>query len=123
METFPNYLSQIENKLHREKIEEIFKWIIKKYPELKPKIAWNQPMFTHHETFIIGFSISKNHIAITPEKAGITYFSKDIIASGYEHTMMLMKIKWESPVDYNLLEKMINYNIIDKEKCTTFWRK
>ncbi|QCB29216.1 hypothetical protein [Corynebacterium endometrii] len=31
--------------------------------ELGCHIAWNQPMFTHHDTFIIGFSHAKKHMA------------------------------------------------------------
>ncbi|MCQ4950818.1 hypothetical protein NE646_14380, partial [Bittarella massiliensis] len=41
------------------------------FPDLTPKIAWNQPMFTDHGTFIIGFSAAKAHLAVAPERAGI----------------------------------------------------
>ncbi len=122
METFKEYLSLIDHTEHRAKIEEIFKWIMNKFPMLKPRIAWNQPMFTDHGTFIIGFSISKQHLAVTPEYAGITRFSKEINDAGYEHSKMIMRIKWDDPINYDLLEKMIHYNIVDKAKCTTFWR-
>lgn len=33
------------------------------------------------------------------------------------------ELKWNQPVDYPLLEKMIDFNIQDKANCTTFWRK
>jgi len=122
METFKEYLSLIDHTEHRNKTEEIFKWIMNRFPELMPKIAWNQPMFTDHGTFIIGFSISKQHLAVTPEYAGIIRFSKEIIDAGYEHSKMIMRIKWDDAVNYELLEKMIHFNIVDKAKCTTFWR-
>ncbi|NRG47411.1 iron chaperone, partial [Bacillus sp. CRN 9] len=32
-------------------------------------------------------------------------------------------MKWDSPVDFSLLEKMIEFNILDKADCSTFWRK
>ncbi len=54
-----------------------------------PKIAWNQPMFMDHDTFIIGFSIAKQHLAVAPEKAGIDYFSDEIVKAGYGHTKQL----------------------------------
>lgn len=88
-----------------------------------PKIAWNQPMFTDHGTFIIGFSIAKHHLAVAPERAGIIRFSDEIVQAGYEHTKELIRIRWDGPVDYSLLEKMIEFNIMDKADCSTFWRK
>ncbi|MFJ6413204.1 iron chaperone [Terribacillus saccharophilus] len=123
MEAFAEYLAQIDNPQHRERTEEVLKWVAEKYPNMEKKIAWNQPMFTDHGTFIIGFSIAKQHLAVAPEKAGIDHFSDDIVQAGYDHTKQLVRIKWDGPVDYSLLERMIEFNITDKADCTTFWRK
>lgn len=123
MQVFADYLAQIDNPQHQERTEEVLNWVAEKYPNLEPKIAWNQPMFTDHGTFIIGFSIAKQHLAVAPEKAGIDYFSDDIVQAGYDHTKQLVRIKWDGPVDYSLLERMIEFNITDKADCTTFWRK
>lgn len=123
MDVFADYLKGIDNPDHRARMEEIFAWIVGKFPNLKPKIAWNQPMFTDHDTFIIGFSASKQHMAVAPEKAGIVRLSEDIVQAGYDHTKELVRIRWDGPVDYSLLEKMIEYNIEDKADCSTFWRK
>ncbi|PAD20160.1 iron chaperone [Terribacillus saccharophilus] len=123
MEAFAEYLAQIDNPQHRERTEEVLKWVAEKYPNMEQKIAWNQPMFTDHGTFIIGFSIAKQHLAVAPEKAGIDHFSDDIVQAGYAHTKQLVRIKWDGPVDYSLLERMIEFNITDKADCTTFWRK
>lgn len=123
MEVFAEYLDNIENPGHRGRVEEVLEWIIKTFPELVPKIAWNQPMFTDHGTFIIGFSISKQHLAIAPEKVVIDSFSDEIVQAGYDHTAQLMRIKWNSPVNFSLLEKIIKFNIVDKAECATFWRK
>jgi uncharacterized protein len=122
MIAFADYLDQIDNPQHRERTEEVLKWVAEKYPNMKPKIAWNQPMFTDHGTFIIGFSIAKQHLAVAPEKAGIDHFSDDIVQAGYEHTKQLVRIKWDGPVDYSLLERLIEFNITEKADCTTFWR-
>lgn len=123
MQIFAEYLAQIDNPQHRERTEAVLNWVAEKYPNLEPKIAWNQPMFTDHGTFIIGFSIAKQHLAVAPEKAGIDHFSDDIIQAGYDHTKQLVRIKWDAPVDYSLLERMIEFNITEKADCTTFWRK
>ena len=50
-------------------------------------------MFTDHGTFIIGFSIAKNHLAVAPESAGINHFSDEIVQAGYDHTKQLVRIR------------------------------
>ena len=123
MEVFKEYLSLIVDPQQRVRTEEIFTWINEEFPTLIPKIAWNQPMFTDHDTFIIGFSIAKQHLAIAPERAGIIHFSDEILQAGFEHTNQLVKFRWDSPVDFELLRKIIEFNITEKKDCTTFWRK
>lgn len=123
MEVFAEYLEKIDNPLHRDRTEEVLTWVMNKFPNLVPKIAWNQPMFTDHDTYIIGFSISKQHLAVAPETVGINHFSEEIVQAGYDHTKQLVRIPWVSEVNYTLLEKMIEFNIFDKADCSTFWRK
>ncbi|WP_285768355.1 iron chaperone [Peribacillus sp. SI8-4] len=123
MEVFAEYLDNIANQEHRERTEEVLAWVTGTFPNLAPKIAWNQPMFTDHGTYIIGFSVAKHHLAVAPETAGINHFSDQIVQAGYDHTKQLVRIRWDVPVDFRLLEKMIEYNMIDKADCSTFWRK
>ncbi|WP_317765313.1 iron chaperone [Pediococcus ethanolidurans] len=72
MNTFAEFISAIEDPKHRARVEEVLTWVSETFPQLKTRIAWNQPMFTDHGTFIVGFSISKKHMAFTPEEAGIS---------------------------------------------------
>ncbi len=123
IEIFSGYLAKIEKLQHRKRIGEVLDWVIKNFPNLTPKIAWNQPVFTDHGTFIIGFSAAKGHLAAAPEKACILRFSGDIQQAGYEHSKELIRMKWDSPVNYSLLAKIIAFNISDKADCKTFWRK
>lgn len=122
MEVFAEYLANIANPQHQARTEEVLAWVILKFPHLEPKIAWNQPMFTDHGTFIIGFSIAKHHLAVAPEKAVINHFSDTIVQAGYNHTQQLVRIQWDKPVDFSLLETLIEFNILDKADCSTFWR-
>lgn len=122
MEEFAEYLAKIDNPVHRAATEEVLAWVIQEFPQLTPKIAWNQPMFTDHGTYIIGFSVSKAHLAVAPEKAGMDHFADAIKQGGLDHTKLLVRMKWTSPVDYTILRQMIEYNIADKADCTTFWR-
>lgn len=74
MEVFAEYLARIDNPQHRARTEEVLAWITKKFPHLMPKIAWNQPMFTDHDTFIIGFSVAKQHLAVALKRQGLIIF-------------------------------------------------
>ena len=123
MEVFAEYLENIDNPQHRDRMEEVLTWVHEAFPTMLPKIAWNQPMFTDHGTFIIGFSVSKLHLAVAPEQITINHFEGEIVKAGYDHTKQLMRIKWNAPVDYSLLERIIAFNMIEKAVCSTFWRK
>lgn len=123
MKVFAEFLAGIDDPIHQEKTEEVFIWIKNKYPNLKEEIKWNQPMFTSHGTFIIGFSVSKKHLAVSPESVTITHLKDDIVKAGYNFTKELIRIPWNSPVEFSLLEKMIEFNISDKADSSTFWRK
>lgn len=122
MEVFAEFLDSIDNPQHQERMREVLSWVMKQFPNLTPTLKWNQPMFTDHGTYIIGFSISKKHMAVSPEQAGMVRFSDEISKVGYDQTKEIVRIPWDRPVDYSLLEKMVEFNIMDKAGCTTFWR-
>ena len=123
MTSIEEYLATIDNSEHRQRIEKILDWIASEFSDLELQIKWNQPMFVDHGTFIIGFSLAKNHISVAPEKAGMRQFADEIAESDYNPASELFRIKWGQPVNYRLLEKMIKFNIDDKADCQTFWRK
>ena len=123
MDTLDDYLAQLTAPEQRARMAEVLAWAAERFPELVPRIAWNQPMLTHHGTFIMGFSASKKQMAVAPERAGIERFSAEISRAGFEHTRELIRMPWNRPVDYALLERMIAYNMLQKADCATFWRK
>lgn len=116
------FLSNIQKPVHRAKLEEILMWIEHRYPELKPEFKWNQPMFTHHGTFIIAFSVSSNHLAIAPERKGILQFEDEFKQKKKKYSKMLLIYPFDQPFDFDLLAKIIDYNIADKANINSFWR-
>lgn len=120
---FAKYLTGIDNLDHRDRTEEVLAWVANKFPNLEQQIKWNTPMFSDHGTFIIGFSTAKHHLSVSPEEAGIAHFADAIEQAGYSATKGLFRIPWNGPVNYDLLEKMIEFNIQDKAEFTNFWRK
>ena len=123
METFDEYLTFIDDEEMRQKLSDIYQHVEKTFPELGKRIAWNQPMYTDHDTFIIAFSAAKNHVSVAPEKAALRKFKDDIEGADYDLLKETFKIKRKQPVNYGLIDAMIRFNIEDKKDCTTFWRK
>ena len=122
MNTHKEFIDQIDEPDKRGRVRMILDHIKERYPQLKEEIKWNQPMFSDHGTYIIGFSISKGHISLSPEAHTLDIFDEEIKKSGYERTKMTMKIKWKEKVDLDLIDRMIDYNIEDKKDMTRFWR-
>ena len=88
----PIFLSNFKNSIIKFKLEPIFEQIQKEFPNLTVELKWNQPMFIMNGTFIIGFSVAKNHISIAPEAVTMAIFTNDIKAANYEATNNLFKI-------------------------------
>ncbi len=123
MNMFDDFLGQIENEQHRSFTKEVLDWVLKHYPNLVFRIGWNQPMFTDHGTFILGFSVAKKHLAVTPEQAGIKHFASEFEQAGLSYSSMIVRFPYDRPFNFELLAKMIEFNLEDKKDCTTFWRK
>lgn len=122
MDTFNTFLETIDNDKYRTTLSEVLNWIADTFPNLETTIKWNQPMFTDHGTFIIGFSVAKQHFSIAPEAKALNEYAQQIEAAGYSQTNNLFRIKWSQDIDYALLKDIIQYNIEDKSNCDTFWR-
>lgn len=120
---FSPVLEKITIQEHRSRVEEVINWVESNYPNLGKRIAWQQPLFTDHETFILGLKPSKKHLTINPEVAGIEHFAQEIDDAGYSRQTMTFAILWDQEVNYKLLEAIIDWQIEDKANTTTFWRK
>lgn len=66
IKTLDEYLATIPNDDNRARTVEVLDWVSHIFPELELRIAWNQAMFIHHGTYIIGFSAASKHMAVPP---------------------------------------------------------
>lgn len=122
MKTFEEYLESLKLKEQRDKLSEIMNWVDENYPQLEHRIAWNSPNYTHNKTFIIGLSAAAKHISINPEPQAMAVFAEKINRSGYSQTQSIFRIRLGDKIDFTLIKEIIDYNILDKKDCTTFWR-
>ena len=92
------------------------------YPELELCIAWNQPMFTHHGTYIVEFSAASKHIAMAPERATMIHFEPVMRERGTDFGKMFARQPWNNPFDYELLNAFIQHQLAAKQDVTSLWR-
>ncbi|MGB4984593.1 MAG: DUF1801 domain-containing protein [Erysipelotrichaceae bacterium] len=122
MKTFEDYLVSLKTKEQKDKITEIINWIDENYPQLEKRIAWNVPNYVYKNTFILGLSVSTKHISINPEPQTMMVYSDRIKNSGYSQTSNIFRILLSDKIDFPLIQQIIDYNILEKEGCNTYWR-
>lgn len=102
IKTLDEYLETIPNDDNRARMVEVLEWVSHNFPELELRIAWNQPMFTHHGTYIIGFSAAPKHMAMAPERATMIHFEQVMRERGTDFGTMFARQPWNKPFDYQL---------------------
>ena len=122
IKTLDEYLATIPNDDNRARMVDVLVWVGLTYPELELRIAWNQPMFTHHGTYIIGFSAASKHMAMAPERATMIRFEPVMRERGTDFGKMFARQPWDKPFDYELLDAFIQHQLAEKQDVTSFWR-
>ena len=120
--TLDEYLATIPNDANRARMVDVLVWVGLTYPELELRIAWNQPMFTHHGTYIIGFSAASKHMAMAPERATMIRFEPVMRERGTDFSKKFARQPWNKPFDYELLDAFIQHQLAVKQDITSFWR-
>ena len=122
IKTLDEYLETIPNDDNRARMVDVLVWVGLTYPELELRIAWNQPMFTHHGTYIVGFSAASKHMAMAPERATMIRFEPVMRERGTDFCTMFARQPWNKPFDYELLDAFIQLQLAEKQDITSFWR-
>ncbi|MFD0704476.1 iron chaperone [Alloscardovia venturai] len=105
----------------REHLREALEWICTNHPELDTRIAWNQPMFTHHGTFIVGFSAASKHLCFTGEQVVQEKLRSTFTERGYRCTKKLVNLPIDKPLPFDLLEESIQLQMTLKKNVTAYW--
>ena len=122
IKTLDEFLATIPSADNRERMVDVVVWVGLTYPELALRIAWHQPMFTHHRTYIIGFSAASKHMAMAPERATMIRFEPVMRERGTDFCTMFARQPWDKPFDYELLDAFIQHQLAEKQDITSFWR-
>lgn len=119
--TLDEYLETIPDDDNRARMVDVLVWVGLTYPELELCIAWNEPMFTHHGTYIVGFSAVSKHMAMAPERATMIRFEPAMRERGKDFGKMFARQPWNKPFDYELLDAFIQHQLAEKQAVTSFW--
>lgn len=122
IKTLDGYLETIPDDDYRAHMADVLVWVGLTFPELELRIAWNQPMFTHHGTYIVGFSAASRHMAMAPERATMIRFEPVMRERGTDFGNMFARRPWNKPFDYELLDAFIQHQLAEKQDVTSFWR-
>jgi Uncharacterized conserved protein len=120
-ERINDWLMAIESSKNQAHLTDIFAWINKTYPQLEDAFKWRMAQFLDHGVFIIGFDVAKKWITIALEDE-LEHFATEIDQVGYYRTAKLMRIGENQSVDYQLLAKMIEWQLEGKRDIKSFWR-
>lgn len=123
MEQILEYIQRIDDPDNRLISGDFINWLMTDFPELKPEYKWNQPMFTHHGTFIIGFSVATKHFTVAPEMRTFEHFLPQIKDLKLKHGKKTFQLQFGQNIPYDLLRALINYTLADKQNVTSFWDK
>lgn len=119
--TLDDYLASITKPENANQLSSTLDWISAQYPQLELRLAWNQPMFTDHDTFIIGFSAAAKDFAVAVEAPVFAKYLTQINALGYRATKRQFHVAWGTKIDEALLHELIDDAITLKKDVTTFW--
>lgn len=115
------YVENIINESQRKRMSQLIKWTENNYPDGHFEVKWNQPMFLLKNTYIIAYSVAKNHITVGTEGYELELFREEI-EKKYKAKKMTFIIKNSEEIDYELLRELIDFKIKDKKDSESFWK-
>ncbi|KWZ72571.1 hypothetical protein HMPREF3198_01929 [Winkia neuii] len=119
---FEDFVEAVPAGEPRDKYRSLLEWVATEFPELEPVVKWNKPMFTLEGTFIFGLYSATKHMSVAVEGNIFKEFLPAIDASGYTHGKKLFRIRYDQPVDYALLKRILSRQIEDKRGWDKFWK-
>lgn len=96
----------------REAVEAVFASARKKYPDLELVMAWNQPMLRTGKNYVLGVSVSKNHLTINP-------FSGEVLEShrgaldGHVINKYTFQVPFGEKVKSSIIQSMIRQRLAE----------
>lgn len=103
--------------------ENLYFKLIKEIKEIDYHYAWNHPMIISkkNKNFIMAINTAKEHFTIAIEKEVLHHFKEEIEYNDYKLLQKGFKIKYNQPINYELIQKIIYFTIELKKDHKNFW--
>ncbi|MFV0254798.1 MAG: iron chaperone [Erysipelotrichaceae bacterium] len=79
-------------------------------PNCVEKFSWSMPTYNNGNN-IIHFYFHKNHLGIYPGSDAINNFESQLTLKKFKYSKGAFQIPYECDIPYDLLKKMIRYNL------------
>ncbi len=116
------YFTNIINTKHREKLQDLYKFILSVNPNLKVHYGWNQPMVMYENTFICALTSATNHFSIALDQRVLNELEAELITNGFIILKKIAKINYNQKLNYQLITKIILLSIDVKKDAKGFWQ-
>ncbi len=88
--------------------------ILKSFPDLDCKLAWNVPQICRGDDYVFGLSALKNHLALAPWSAEvIEAFKEKLESEGYVVKKNLFQIPNEWKIDEELVRNLVKARLAE----------
>lgn len=95
-------------------LKSVIDFILKTFPDLRCKIAWNVPQFCRGNDYVFGVSALKNHLALAPWSTDvIATFKEGLESEGYVVKKNLFQIPSDWTVDKALLKNLVKARLAE----------
>lgn len=121
MDIIINYVNNLESVEIKERYLKIIEPLLLEHSDLVVETKYNLPTLTKDGCFIFSCSPFKNYISIMFEKPTLEHFTSEIKANNYNLTKTTFNIKYSQDIDYELLLKMIAFQLELRKGSNKFW--
>lgn len=93
---------------------EVIDVILKNFPELESKIAWNVPQICRGNEYVFGVSALKNHLSLAPWSTEVMEaFKVRLETNGYVVKKNLFKVPSDWTIDKTLLIELVKARLYE----------
>lgn len=108
-----DYLSSLDSTKGKT-LAQVIVFILKNFPDLESRIAWNVPQICRDGDYVFGVSALKNHLALAPWSTEVIEgFRARLESDGYVVKKNLFQVPADWEIDEKLLSELIMARIAE----------
>jgi uncharacterized protein YdhG (YjbR/CyaY superfamily) len=113
-DTVDDYLAKVD-PVGAGTVRAMFATIAEAHAELRPVIAWNQPMLRREEDYVFGVSVQTKHILLGPWGGGALEAARPLL-DGYKVNIKTVQVPLDWDVDRAILLAMVQSRLAELDE-------